>query len=150
MTITRISRSDVERSVHKAVEAIRGGNYEDLRAELTAMVQVIREEGAASGYVIHAGEDEIDPLLTPYIRMLGREHVMLSITVVGGAVSVAALNKLRVVERNSARSVMVPLPAAREQIFVVLLPLSRQLQALLAEDGLAACVFRKRDKPENR
>lgn len=150
MTITIISRNDVERSVYEVAEAIRDGNHEDLCAELTAMAKLVREEGASSGYVIHAGEDEIAPLMTPYIRMLGREHVMLSITVVGGGVSVSALNKLRVVERNSARSVMVPLPATKEQIFVVLLPLSRRMQALLAKDGLAACVFRKRDKPEDR
>lgn len=141
MTVTWIQREDMVQAIHEALSELRNGKHEELRKALIHLETVILRDGAQCGYKITAAEEEFISLLIPYVRMLGREHAMLSLVSVGGDVAITAIGSLSVVSQNSVCSVMVPSPKTGASACVILLPLAQPLQDLLSLDAVISSVF---------
>lgn len=128
MTVDLMERKTMQQMAQRALGTLNDGRFADICGELRQLLEVLGRDVEDQGWCILAREEEIEPLLLPYLRALSWDRPLAALVAVSGSTSVSVNQLFGQVRRSCPRCVLlpVPLPSLKEPVLVALIPLNRR------------------------
>ncbi len=128
MTAKVIKLQEMQNTVKEALRSLSGARHADVCDELRSLQTRLQQDTELRGCCISASEEEIQPLLIPYVKMLTWERPMAALVAVSGSTCVYMDQLFHLLRRSTAACVILPkpLPALKEAVLVAMMPLTRR------------------------